>query len=143
MRVSLFHEHHFLAPVADDVAPETGAIGPAGMGGILRFARKFGQPAAVVFLDVRVAAEAAAAGRPQLLTAQVAVPPHALVGIRVGSAVQQAALDVVAVGHHGVDFIAKAGGIYVHALATSHIIDRGEVPFLEVPARGRIVNHLS
>ena len=138
-----------LAPVAGDVAHESRTRARAAVGGPVRLLRELHQTGLVQHLrNHHVGAPARTAGRRQLLAQQVAVPPHALehrgdAAARTGvvGLLALAVVDIV-IGET-VEFISLTRGIDIHAGTASHVIDRGQVPFLDAFGSAGIVEQLS
>ena len=139
--VLFVQQDHLLAPVADDVAPEGGALG---VNGGVAIAADFGKLhlaplEEVLHIDVVVAV----AGLHDF-TVGLVVPPDALAGVLVRVSADEVALGIIhLVVHGGPHFPAQAVSVDVDALAATDVADGREIPFLDELARAGIVEHLS
>ena len=101
------------------------------------------QACAVILDHHRIRPITAAAGRAEHFALQVAVPPKGFVRIGCRALLYHFALAVVEIGQQGEYLITLVGGIDINATAAAHVIDRRQIPLLDVLTRAGIIEHLS
>ena len=147
--VILFHQNHLFAPVARDVAHEGRTCAGGSMSGPAAFLRELNQTGFATHRGHhQIGAPSAAARRGEFLAQQVAVPPGALeaggdapLRARLARGIALAVVDVV-IGE-AVELVALVVRVDIHAGTAAHVIDAGQVPFLDALAGGGVVDELS
>ena len=136
----LFHQDNLLAPVARDVAHEGRTVC---RGRVYRPFRELYQSGAVVLLYHHIGAVVGASGRTNEFSLQVTVPPYCLLREWRFTFFEHIALTVVEVEQQRIDLVTFDRGIHINTSATPHVIDRRQIPFLDMLPGGSIVEHLS